>query len=302
VNEEQPYTVCYASEMDYSPISDEIGIVAVFSMEEPPGDPDNPPNEELHYYHKSTGTAEWSGEVVDDSQPSITFASVKFHPTSGLPSIAYARGYIFYSITDPVIETEVTYTEFDPVSGWGIVNLPGERYTEGLDFDFDRGTGEPVIVFSNSLWKDLPTGGQAPLTDAASFERAGENWFFSSIKESTSRLEGLTLILEYYGLDSQVCFSDSGEGAYAYVYLEVRFDAESMTWMLLTEVQKSYRELGWSAPFTVTDSDFGASAISLALNGKATHVSFVAIGQQTDPLIFTYRNDYISGSLAYYRD
>lgn len=302
VNQEQQYTVCYASEMDYSPICDEIGMVAVFSMEEPPGDPDNPPNEELHYFHKSLSSEDFEHELIDDSEPSISFASLKFNPDSGSPGVAYARGRIKYSIAEVVIETKLAYAEYDPVSGWDKFALPQDRFTEAMDFDFERTTNEPVIVFSDSVEVETPGGGTSPITDAASYERAAGNWYPVTVKKGKVRLDGLNLVFDFYGLDSQVSFTDSGDGVYAFIHAQPTFDASTSTWLILTEVQESLREMGWTTPVPITDPDTGASAISLAFDGQRTQISFVAIGPQTDLLVFAVRNDYVSGSLAYYRD
>ncbi len=294
------YPVCYASEMDYSMVLGEIGIMAVLSMENPPGNPDAPPNEELYYFSRPIGGNNWERTLVDNERPSISFASFKFNQETELPGIGYARGRIKYEINEAVLETRVAYAERTAEGSWIKADLPLTKYSEMVGFDFNTETSEPMIVFSNS--RTIPEFGDAPITDAASYERALGNWYFSTVETGYYEVQDFTIILHYFGLDSQVDFAEAGNGVYAYVALELQYDAQSEEYLILTNINLSQRAGGWTTPYPVTDNETGASAISLAYNPDKTQISFVAIGVHDNPLAFSRRNDYVAGSLAYYSE
>ena len=295
-----PYENCYSASIDYSPVTGEIGIAAVFGEDDPPG-PEDPPNEELWYYHAPLAHAIWPSELVDNSEPNISYANMNMHPVTGHPAIAYGRGVLVYSIADPINEARLAFATYDPVLEWQIEDLPDNRYTQSVDFAFDPQTNEPVISFSESVVVDF--GGQdVPVTNASVFTQVESEWYYNLLADGDAYAEGATIVQENQGNDPDIEFALDGKAATVHTFVQAVYDIMGDSWTIYTQNQLAERVGGWTTPLPLTSKDYGSMTPALAYNGSIVQVAFNALGIRTDALEFTVRNDYAEGYLAYYRE
>jgi hypothetical protein len=294
-----PYEHCYAASIDYSPVSGEIGIAAVFGEDDPPG-PEDPPNEELWYYHAPLAHAIWPSKLVDNSEPNISYANMNMHPVTGHPAIAYGRGVLVYSITDPVNEAKLAFAAFNGEE-WQIEDLPDDRYTQSMDFAFDPQTNEPVISFSESVEVDFG-GTPVPVTNASVFTCFESEWYYNLLANGDAYAEGTTIIQDNQGNDPDIGFAPDGKAATVHTFVQAVYEVMEETWTIYTENQLAERVMGWTTPLTLTPSAYGSMTPAMAYDGTVVQVAFNALGIRTDALEFTVRNDYAEGYLAYYKE
>jgi len=296
---DSPFENCYAASIDYSPVTNEIGIAAVFGEDDPPG-PEEPPNEELWYYSKLLTGLEWAKELVDNSEPNIAYANMNMHPVTGAPAIAYGRGEVKYDIADPVNEAVIAFAEYDTgLQEWIIANLPDNRYTQSVDFAFDPANNEPVIAFSESVEVDF--GGQpVPVTNASILTRVEGSWYYNLLASGDAYYSGYDIFQDLMGNDPDIEFAPDGHPVAVSTFVQAVYNAMEETWTVNTVNQMAERVMGWTTPTNLTPVDYGSATPALACEAGLIQVAFNALGIRTDPEEFTHRNDYAEGYLAYY--
>jgi len=284
---------CYALSMDYSPVTDRIGMAGGFAV-----DPNPDVNQELHYYSRPLdgGESDWTTNTVENDQEEVVDVSLAMHPVSGLPSIAYSSGIYWFTGMQYDFEELLRFATCDAGGQWSIETLLPQKIAEAIALAFDPIADEPVITFAQTRFINYHEQ-DVPVTDASVAEHTAQGWSYTTVDEGSFDVEGFTLITVFSGADPTIEFFPDGTAVWGFVRVQADYDVISMTFNIASSLFQASRLGNWQLPQPLWAD--GASADALALGpGSTVQYSFVQI-----PILHDgpTRNHYPIGDLAYFR-
>ncbi len=287
-----PIHECLASNMEYDPDSDTLGIVYHAGLDA---------NRGVLKYAFRVADGPWTTEIIQNSPGTTNTPGACFVFTpDGKPSVAYTYG--FFNWWQQQWDTLAHYAIRENEE-WVIEKIPGDWLaTQPIFLTYNTGTDQPFIAIGRDRWYEVYPGYSIPIIDGVSaWKDAFGNWQ-SDVVEQGEAFFSVTppsIYVKFAGVDPAIGFSKAGQGFIFCTTIEIQD---------LEDNPPLYSQLTKFTFNGSTRSDFerldparqGCSALNMAIDVTEPRIVYQEVGIlfQEDVEIL---NDFPAGDLVYWQ-